>query len=72
MTTPIIWSLVMTKETLWELVNRNPTPLGIAFATTFSGQSPTLLQEPPLPEITGPPIEEEILDLTIVPNVLNL
>ncbi|KAJ9070664.1 hypothetical protein DSO57_1005465 [Entomophthora muscae] len=62
----------MTQDILWELMNKNPTSLVIAFATTFLGQSPTLLQELSLPEITGPPIEEEILDLTIVPNVLNL
>ncbi|KAJ9065881.1 hypothetical protein DSO57_1015117 [Entomophthora muscae] len=48
------------------------SPLAIPFAITFSGPLPPPIQEPTLPEITSPPIEEDITNLPIIPNVLNL
>ncbi|KAJ9064773.1 hypothetical protein DSO57_1026796 [Entomophthora muscae] len=48
------------------------SPSVIPFATTFSGPLPPPIQEPTLPEITSPPIEEDIANLPIIPTVLNL
>ncbi|KAJ9051155.1 hypothetical protein DSO57_1007307 [Entomophthora muscae] len=48
------------------------SPLVIPFSPTFSGPLPPPIQEPTSPEITSPPIEEDITDPPIVPTVLNL
>ncbi|KAJ9085489.1 hypothetical protein DSO57_1013318 [Entomophthora muscae] len=42
------------------------------FTTTFSGPLPPSIQEPTLPDLTVPPIEEDIANPPIVPTVLNL
>ncbi|KAJ9067214.1 hypothetical protein DSO57_1001851 [Entomophthora muscae] len=48
------------------------SPLVIPFATTFSGPLPPPIKELTSPEITGPSIEEDISDPSIVPTVLNI
>ncbi|KAJ9086245.1 hypothetical protein DSO57_1006129 [Entomophthora muscae] len=48
------------------------SPSVIPFATTFSGPLPPPIQEQILPEITSPPIEEDIANPAIVHTVLNL
>ncbi|KAJ9073382.1 hypothetical protein DSO57_1017095 [Entomophthora muscae] len=48
------------------------SPLTIPFDATFSGLSSPLLQEFSSPEITSPPIKEDISDPPIILTVLNL
>ena len=48
------------------------SPLVIPFASTFSGPLPLPIWELTLPEITSPPIDEDIANPPIVPTVLYL
>ncbi|KAJ9071993.1 hypothetical protein DSO57_1031745 [Entomophthora muscae] len=48
------------------------SPLVIHFSSTFSDPLPPPIQESTLPEITSPPIEEDIANKPIIPTVLNL
>lgn len=54
------------------LITGAVSPSVIPFATTFSGPSPPPIQESSSPEITSPPIEEDISDPPIIPTALNL
>ncbi|KAJ9088542.1 hypothetical protein DSO57_1022153 [Entomophthora muscae] len=54
------------------LTTGSVSPSFIPFDTTFPGPLPPLIQEPSLPEITSPPIKEDISYLPIVPTVVNL
>ncbi|KAJ9054775.1 hypothetical protein DSO57_1010650 [Entomophthora muscae] len=48
------------------------SPLVVLFASTFSGPLPPPIQELNSPEITSPPIEEDIANQPITPTILNL
>ncbi|KAJ9078249.1 hypothetical protein DSO57_1008633 [Entomophthora muscae] len=47
-------------------------PLGYPFTITFSGSLPLLIQDPSFPEVSSPPLEEDMTDLPTTPTLLNL